>query len=70
VASWMRCDFPARESGGKAVEGEVVEANFVEKLKARANLLENFVGNFGLRFGKAQLQEKLARFFYGELASS
>ena len=30
--------FPARESGGQAVEGEVVETDFVEKLQAGANL--------------------------------
>src|SRR5208283_3839628 len=60
--------FPAGESGGQAVEGEVVEADFVEKLQAGANLFQNFIGDFGLRFGKAQLQKEPARFLYGELA--
>src|SRR5208337_358643 len=60
--------FSARESGGQAVEGEVVEADFVQKLQAGANLFQDFIGDFGLRFGQAQLEEKLARFLYGELA--
>src|SRR5208283_4049175 len=60
--------FSAGESGGQTVEGEVVEADFVEKLQAGANLFQDSISNFGLRFSKAQLQEEFARFFHGELA--
>src|SRR5208337_5374380 len=35
--------FSSRESGGQAVEGEVVEADFVEKLQAGANLFQDFI---------------------------
>src|SRR5208337_3545577 len=60
--------FSAGESGGQTVEGEVVEADFVEKLQAGANLFQDSISDFGLRFSKAQLQEEFARFFHGELA--
>src|SRR5208337_1121054 len=60
--------FSSRESGGQAVEREVVEADFVQKLQAGANLFQDFIGNFGLRFREAQFQEKLASFLHGELA--
>ena len=40
--------FAAGERGGEAVEREVVEADFVEELQARANLVENLVGDFRL----------------------
>ena len=39
----------ARKRGGEAVEREVVEADFVEKLQAGADFVENFVGDFRLR---------------------
>ena len=41
--------FAAGKRGGEAVEREVVEADFVEELQARANFVENFVGDFCLR---------------------
>src|SRR5271157_1849875 len=39
--------FTARERGGKAVKGEVVEADFVEELQAGANLFQDFIGDVG-----------------------
>ncbi len=42
--------FAAGERGGEAVEREVVEADFVEELEARANFVEDFVGDFRLRW--------------------
>src|SRR5882724_10896384 len=58
----------AREGRRQAVEGEVVEADFVEELKAGADFFEDLVGNFGLRFGEMQIREEDSRFFYREFA--
>jgi hypothetical protein len=40
--------FAARKRGGEAVERKVVEANFIEKLEAGADFIENLVGDFRL----------------------
>src|SRR5580704_6102233 len=61
--------FAAGERGGEAVEREVVEANLVEKLQARADFVEDFVGNFRLRRRKLQRREEDARFLDGEPAN-
>src|SRR3974390_273341 len=58
----------AGECGGKAVESEVVQADFVEELEAGTNLLEDFVGEFCLHRGETQLRNEFPRFFHGELA--
>src|SRR5262249_53663983 len=42
----------ARERRGQPVECEVVQANFVQELQARANFLEDFVSDFQMRIGK------------------
>ena len=60
--------FAAGKRRGEALEREVVEADFVEKLQARANFVENFVGDFRLRRRELQRAEEDARFFDGELA--
>src|SRR5438876_100273 len=60
--------FAAGESGSEAIEGEVVEADFVEELEATANFFKDFVGDSFMHFGKLQRREKDARFFYGEFA--
>ena len=41
--------FAAGKRGGQTVERQVIEADFVEKLQARADFVQNFVGDFGLR---------------------
>src|SRR5882757_8063697 len=60
--------FAAGEGGGETVEGEVVEADFVEELEAAANFFEDFVGDGFLHFGKLQRREKDTRFLDGEFA--
>src|SRR5271168_4826249 len=60
--------FAARERGGEAVEREVVEANFVEKLEAGTDLVENLVGYSRLGGSELQRGEERAGFLYGELA--
>ena len=46
--------FAAGKCGGEAIERQVIEANFIEELQARANLFQDFVGDFGL--GRAELR--------------
>ena len=41
--------FAAGEGRSEAIERKVVETDFIEKLQPRANFLEDFVGDFGLR---------------------
>ena len=60
--------FAAGESRGQAIEGEIVEADFIEKLKTRANFLEDFFSDLVLCFGKREGREKRARFLDGKLA--
>src|SRR5882724_124333 len=60
--------FAAREGGSEAIEGEVVEADFVEELEATANFFQDFVGDGFLHFGQLQRREKDARFLDGEFA--
>src|SRR5256885_6005624 len=60
--------FAAREGGSEAIEGEVVEADFVEELQATANFFKDFVGDGFLHFGKLQRREKDTRFLDGEFA--
>ncbi len=60
--------FSARKSGSKPVEGEVIEADFIEKLQARADFFEDFLGDCCLRGGKNQRGKESASFFYCELA--
>src|SRR2546430_1149426 len=60
--------FAAREGGSEAIEGEVVEADFIEELEATANFFKDFVGDGFLHFGQLQRREKDARFFDGEFA--
>src|SRR5580765_2025321 len=60
--------FSARKSGSKPVEGEVIEANFIEKLQARPDFFEDFLCNRRLCGGQNQGGKKSASFFYCELA--
>ena len=41
--------FAAGQRRGQSLEREVVEADFVEKLQARTNFVQNFVRDFRLR---------------------
>ena len=50
--------FAAGERGGEAIEREVVEADFIEELQARANFFENFLGDFRLRRESARASRK------------
>src|SRR5215469_8384587 len=61
--------FSAGKSGSEAVEREIVQADFIEKLQARANLFQNLVSDFYLRFGKLQSRKEGSRFFDRELAN-
>ena len=40
--------FAAGESGSKAIEREVIEADFIEKLQTGADFFEDFFSDFGL----------------------
>src|SRR5579859_270620 len=60
--------FATRKSGGKPVEGKVIEAHFIEKLQACADFFEDFLGNFRLRGGQNQGGKESSGFFYCELA--
>src|SRR5689334_23314027 len=60
--------FSARERGSQTVETEVIEADFIEKLKPRSNFFQNFVGNFQVAFGKLQRGKDGAGFLDRELA--
>src|SRR5947208_9836973 len=60
--------FTARERGREAVEREVVQTHFIQKLQARAYLFEDFVCDFQLRLGKLHTRKKPARFLDRKLA--
>ncbi len=61
--------FAARKRRGKALERQVVEADFVEKLQARTDFVQNFVGDFCLRGRELERAEEHARLFHRELAN-
>ena len=60
--------FASGERGGEAVEREIVEADFVEKLETREDFIEDFVGDGFLGFGEFERGEEDAGLFYGEFA--
>ena len=45
--------FAAGKSRGKAIERQVVEADFIEELQAAANFFQDFLGDFRLAVRKA-----------------
>src|SRR5271154_950792 len=59
----------AGKRGGQPVEGQIVEADLIQELQPRADLFEDFVGDFGLRFGEVQRGEKNAPFLHRKLAN-
>src|SRR6202007_3165460 len=58
--------FAAGERGGEAVEGEVFEADLLEKVDALADLFEYLAGDLLLRGRECQRIEKLAGLGDGE----
>src|SRR5690349_5820176 len=61
--------FSARERRSQAVERKIIKTDLVEKLQARTNLFENFVGDLQMPFRELQIGKENARFLDSEFAN-
>ena len=61
--------FPSGECGGQSIQSEVIETDFIEELKTRADLFEDSICDSQLGFGELKRGEESPPFLHGELAN-